>query len=364
MTTTCREDKGPRGRMRPFRFNPFELAFTGAPPRELSGLMTGLLRRDWGGRRIAVACNAGAESGGQGLDGAAARCVDRGGLRSVSYPAEHDAYLHSQPMVDADWVFHALPEPPVDAIPVTGPGAIPERAAAPEGGTAVCAAPPSPGPDASEGLARQIETYFEARARAVPLLGLVLAGGKSLRMGEDKARIHYHGAPQAEHAAALLGEWCGQVYVSVRPGQSPDGLAGSRDVDCIEDTFLGLGPMGGVLSALKARPDAAWLTLACDLPFMDRETLGALVAQRDPFRAATAYESPREGFPEPLCAIYEPKSVFRLLQFMALGYHCPRKVLINSPIKRLTPERPEALVNANSPDERDAVLARLGGAAR
>jgi molybdopterin-guanine dinucleotide biosynthesis protein A len=81
-----------------------------------------------------------------------------------------------------------------------------------------------------------------------------------------------------------------------------------------------------------------------------------LAAQRNPFKLATAYVSANDGFPEPLCAIYEPKSVFRLMQFLAFGYHCPRKVLINSDTWLLELAETCALDNVNTPAERDTAL--------
>ena len=53
---------------------------------------------------------------------------------------------------------------------------------------------------------------------------------------------------------------------------------------------------------------AYWLVLACDLPFLDAETLRHLLRSRVVARAATAYRSSYDGLPEPLCAIWEPRT--------------------------------------------------------
>ena len=106
---------------------------------------------------------------------------------------------------------------------------------------------------------------------AVPVLrGLVLAGGRSERMQTDKGALHYHGLDQRQHTAALLAEFCPDVRVSVRPDQAAELPAG---LTALPDTFLNLGPLGGILSAFQADPNAAWLVLACDLPFLTRDTL-------------------------------------------------------------------------------------------
>ncbi|HAO28448.1 MAG TPA: molybdenum cofactor guanylyltransferase, partial [Chryseobacterium indologenes] len=72
---------------------------------------------------------------------------------------------------------------------------------------------------------------------------------------------------------------------------------------------------------------------------------------RDPEKAATTYESPFDGLPEPLITIWEPKSYPLLLNFLGTGNTCPRKVLINSDPLILKPENPDALMNVNTPEE-------------
>lgn len=205
------------------------------------------------------------------------------------------------------------------------------------------------------GIAAFIQKWYAA---AVPLLrGLVLAGGRSERMHTDKGALRYHGAAdQRQHTAALLAEFCADVRVSMRPEQAAELPAGLVP---LPDTFLGLGPLGGLLSAFRADPDAAWLVLACDLPLLTRATLEFLVEHRQPGRLATALQSPWNDFPEPLVTIWEPRAYGQLLRFLGLGYSCPRKVLINSDTAVLPPPVPEELRNVNTPEERaeaEAVL--------
>lgn len=194
---------------------------------------------------------------------------------------------------------------------------------------------------------------------AVPVLrGLVLAGGRSERMQTDKGALHYHGRDQRQHTAALLAECCPDVRVSVRPDQASALPAG---LTALPDTFLHLGPLGGILSAFQSDPNAAWLVLACDLPFLTRATLEYLVSNRQPARMATSFRSPWDDFPEPLVSIWEPRSYGQLLRFLSLGYSCPRKALINSDIELLAPPAPGELRNVNTPEERTAATQELSG---
>ncbi len=204
----------------------------------------------------------------------------------------------------------------------------------------------------------KIQSFFSKKLEEAvpPLNGLALVGGKSRRMGTNKGKLDYHGIPQQEYLMNQLSQFCNQTYLSCRPDQAGE-LAYSHDV--LPDTFLNLGPMGAILSAFRQEPDAAWLVVACDLPLLDKATLQFLVDNRNPSALATAFRSSTDGFPEPLAAIWEPKSYPALFRFLSQGYSCPRKVLINSAAHLLESPDPNALMNVNTPQEAQAALKRL-----
>jgi molybdopterin-guanine dinucleotide biosynthesis protein A len=190
------------------------------------------------------------------------------------------------------------------------------------------------------------DTSAEMRA---PLHGLVLAGGRSTRMGRDKAALAYHGRSQLEAAWALLAPRVSHCFVSVRPDQVGDPTRARHPQ--IVDGAEGAGPAAGILAAQRAHPQAAWLVLACDLPFLDAGTLDALLAARDPARLATAFRSAHDGLPEPLCAVYEPAAADPFARHVAEGRTCPRKFLLTHDIKVIDLPRADALDNINSADE-------------
>lgn len=184
---------------------------------------------------------------------------------------------------------------------------------------------------------------------SVPRLnGLVLAGGKSLRMGKAKDLLHWHGKEQRYFAADLLAPFCDEVFISCRQDQLEHF---DPNYNALTDTFLNMGPFGGILSALRAQRDKAWLVVACDLPLLDKKSLEFLLQSRKPEKVATTYESPFDGLPEPLITIWEPKSYPLLLNFLGIGNTCPRKVLINSDTLMLKPDNPDALMNVNTPED-------------
>lgn len=212
--------------------------------------------------------------------------------------------------------------------------------------------------DDEEGVADLIEAFMYRHAR-MPLYGLVLVGGQSRRMGRPKWALDYQGEPHAQRTARLLGGFCERVFLSVRSGQEVEGMPGWP---LIKDRFPAWGPSAGILSAMEAHPEAAWLVVACDLPFLDAPTLEALAAGRDPLKVATAYRSAHGGLPEPLCAVWEPRSRQRLLQAAGLRMGCPRKVLIESVPRLLDLANERALDNANTPADYEAARREIAPA--
>lgn len=200
-----------------------------------------------------------------------------------------------------------------------------------------------------------LPVFEEKFLKNVPILnGLLLAGGKSTRMGTDKTKLKYHGdLSQMEYASQLLQSVCnGQVFVS-----SNDEFIDNELV--IKDSFLNMGPLGGILSAMMKNPNAAWLVLAADMPYVTENTLQQLVLARNPKKIATCFKNGFDGFPEPLIAIYEPKVYPIMLQMLALGYDCPRKTLINFDSHGIDIEDDSFLQNVNTPEQHKQAMIDL-----
>lgn len=183
-------------------------------------------------------------------------------------------------------------------------------------------------------------------SKKAKLYGLILSGGKSTRMGNDKGLISYHGIPQREYSYQLLETICDKTFFSIRSEQE-EGL--NIESNYIIDKNEYRGPLNGILSAHKNHPDVAWLVLACDLPLLNQASLKELILQRAPNKIATAYATTESGLPEPLVAIWEPQGLKKAIGYMETsGSSCPRKFLINSDIKLIFPKSDEVLYNANS----------------
>jgi molybdenum cofactor guanylyltransferase len=196
-------------------------------------------------------------------------------------------------------------------------------------------------------LVRNLENSLKER----PLYGLVLTAGYSSRMGTDKALLSYHGKPQLEVCNELLQDFCKKVFISCRREQWKN----ISSMNELHDRFEGLGPLGGILTAMTTYPEAAFLTISCDLPFLDKETLLRLVSERNPYKMAIAFFHKGTGLPEPLCSIYEPKSIARLMEGVALALPCPRKLFLHSPVQKLSIFDSRPLKNINFRKDYEAV---------
>ncbi|MFT5184990.1 MAG: molybdopterin-guanine dinucleotide biosynthesis protein A [Flavobacteriales bacterium] len=203
-----------------------------------------------------------------------------------------------------------------------------------------------------------IADLLKQKVMVTPRLnGLILAGGKSRRMGQDKGSIELHGINQRQHMIDLLTPFVDKAFVSCRQDQEADL---KPLYNTIPDRLTDMGPFGAIVSAFMTDPDAAWLVLAIDLPNFGQKALEKLVKNRVPAAVATSYISPDSGFPEPLASIWEPKSYLHLLQFLNQGYSCPRKVLINSGDTHLIHADSDAFLhNMNTPEDLENYRANL-----
>lgn len=196
--------------------------------------------------------------------------------------------------------------------------------------------------DDIDAIAKHINDLIQERI--APVQGLVLAGGKSTRMGKDKTQLVYHGKAQQNHVVETLENNFLQTFVSV----AQNDIISTNNY--IQDKFVGLGAFGAICSAFQYDPNKAWLVVATDLPFVTENLIKLLLQKRNPKKIATAIKGKSKEFVEPLITIYEPKAYPVLLSFLAQGYSCPRKVLINSEVEIVEVDD-DLIRNINTPDE-------------
>lgn len=136
--------------------------------------------------------------------------------------------------------------------------------------------------------------------------GYVLAGGKSSRMGADKAFLKIGGETFIERAVKILKSVCGdQVKIVVNANQKNLVEKISSGKDLVFDVFENRGALGGIHAALKCCSSKFALILAVDLPFVDVDTIKTLAATalaEKEFSAIVPRQN--DGRLQPLCGIY------------------------------------------------------------
>ena len=179
--------------------------------------------------------------------------------------------------------------------------------------------------------------------------GLILSGGLSTRMGEEKRLINYHGKSQEEYLFELIKPYCSEVYISINRNQISN-LPHIFDLDLSVQS-----PIVGIISAFDKKPETAWLVVACDMPFVNQGVIKYLIKNRNPEKFATAFENSEEYFPEPLLTIYEPEIYEKLQKAVEQGMKSPRRILQNLEIELLQISDKQVLININTLSEREKI---------
>jgi len=181
----------------------------------------------------------------------------------------------------------------------------------------------------------------------VSVLGGVLVGGESRRMGRPKQLVEVGECTMIEHVVRCLSEEVDDV-VLLGGGLVPTSLEGLPRVADADDCQ---GPMAGILGAMRAEPKARWIMAPCDLPLLRRAAVRWLEASRRP--GAWAVLPSLEGFVEPLLALYEPQARALLEEASAVGEYSLHRLASSSRVETAEPPAPlrRCWFNANTPKD-------------
>lgn len=185
------------------------------------------------------------------------------------------------------------------------------------------------------------------------IAALILVGGKSSRMGEDKAFVLYEGKPLLQRVYDVAVSCSQNVYILTPwPERYHSILTG--DYEEILETQPNQGPLVALAQGLLQIPsDWVWL-LACDLPRLEPEIIQNwqihLATIPDPILAVVPQ---RESRWEPLCGFYRRSAYPALQQFIAHGGRSFQKWLTQIPVEPilLSESISHILLNCNSPND-------------
>ena len=202
------------------------------------------------------------------------------------------------------------------------------------------------------------------------LCGVVMAGGRSSRMGRDKGRELFGGVPMAVRLHTLMRGLLARLVVSVNEEQREAyGALFPPDILVVDSVLEVGGPLRGILSAHASRPESDLLVVACDMPLLGTSVLARLIEEHtaSPEAPFVAFDS--DGI-QPLCAIYRAAALAEMLGASRRGVlppSCPRRLLASTEGTRLLSVRDESerlqFTNVNRPAELEAARSGEGAGA-
>ena len=138
------------------------------------------------------------------------------------------------------------------------------------------------------------------------MTGILLAGGRSSRMGADKAFLKFRGRPLYKYSLDILEALCPEILIS----SSDQRFSGSGH-RLVPDKIPGIGPLGGIYSCLSETRESRALILGCDMPGMNIDFIKVLIEQSKNHLLTVGKN--QEDRVEPLAGIYHKE----LLEIMS-----------------------------------------------
>jgi molybdopterin-guanine dinucleotide biosynthesis protein A len=175
----------------------------------------------------------------------------------------------------------------------------------------------------------------------------VLIGGKSTRMGRDKAQVEFDGKTFLERITDVLAQRFTEIVLVTGDGQSySNGAIGFLTVS---DIHPNCGPLGGIHAALSHTTSERIFVVSCDIPLLTVELLDHLLAHRDD---APIVVAAIDGRPQPLCGVYA-RSVLPLIdEHLRCGNYRMISLLEDAHASTVdSPHFRRSLINVNTMEE-------------
>jgi molybdenum cofactor guanylyltransferase len=195
--------------------------------------------------------------------------------------------------------------------------------------------------------------------------GFVLAGGKSSRMGVDKALLEISGVSLLARAAGLLQSVTGEPKIVASPS-----VYGSLGLPLVADDWPDCGPLGGIATVLRVSRTPWNLILACDLPYLTKPWLDFLIERALKSKADAVVPRSERGV-EPLCAMYHKNAEQGIRAAVEGGVRKVTDALASLRVEYVEPREWKAFAsegllfkNVNSPADYEEAKARLSAHAK
>ena len=185
------------------------------------------------------------------------------------------------------------------------------------------------------------------------LIGLVLCGGKSRRMGTDKSQLVLKRYNQLVESYNFLKSHLDNIYISCREEQASHffGLDDVMKKQMIFDVHINIGPAAGFLATHQRFPQQALLVMAVDMPSLQKRDIDELLCHRDSKFDLIAFQREK---PEPLFAIWEPKALRQLNANASEGAYSLQTVIASAKSNLLIHDEPRRLASINTSENASA----------
>ena len=196
------------------------------------------------------------------------------------------------------------------------------------------------------------------------LKGVVLMGGQSSRMGQDKSQLlfslRYNSAEGritqtdnrltlAELAHSKLKCYVDDVHFSINKSQKDLGLENT-----IVDEYEGEGPLSGIISALKATQSSI-VVLGVDMPLITKQSIKSLIQQRNWDLLTTTFYNNQSNTWEPMLSIWEYETLPCLEEYFDTGGRSIQKFLNQFGNQRVPIHNPEEFTNVNTMEDYETI---------
>ena len=184
----------------------------------------------------------------------------------------------------------------------------------------------------------------------------LLAGGRSSRMGRDKALLAIGGHTFIEAVAGAARPLAASIRVVGRE-------ADAGGFPSVADLRPGLGPLAGIETALSHAASPSALVLACDIPLVSTALLELLATEAAAAPGSIVVPEDADGRLAPLCGVYPTAALAVASRLLDVGERRPRALVDASPSRvvrfdeyRHLPDAPVLLRNVNTPEEYEGVV--------
>lgn len=186
------------------------------------------------------------------------------------------------------------------------------------------------------------------------LTGILLCGGKSLRMGTDKALLELQHQPMVSYSLRILQKYCHNIIISAN-----DSRLDFLGYHIVYDVVKNIGPMGGLHACLMKSTNRRSIVLACDMPLITGNLLKQMLDVESEYDVVAPKVNQR---PEPLHAIYQKSILSKIEQAISQKTYSLHKLLsqLNVFYMDMDVQQTNELFNANTPAELKA-YERLSG---